>query len=57
MMADEAPADCIIIRECKVATPGRRRVEHRSFLQLKFTQIARKRSEERCDVPGTLVKP
>ena len=37
MSIDKAFADCRLIRVYKVATLGRGRVEHRSFLQLRFT--------------------
>ena len=36
-MTDKAPADCRLVRVCKVVTLGRGRVEHRGFLQLRFT--------------------
>ncbi len=37
MTTDRAPADCRLIRVCKVVTLGRGGAEHRSFLQLRFT--------------------
>jgi hypothetical protein len=43
MSADKASADCILIREYKVATPGRGRVEHRSFSLLRFTLYRKNR--------------
>jgi hypothetical protein len=43
MMIDKASADCILKRVCEVATPGWGGVEHRSCLQLSFTQIVRNR--------------
>jgi hypothetical protein len=36
MMADNAPVGCRLVRVCKVVTPNRGGVEHRSFLQLRF---------------------
>ncbi len=37
MTADRAPVDCSLVRVCKVVTPGGGGVEHRGFLQLRFT--------------------
>ncbi len=37
MTTDKASADYGLVRVCKVVTPGRGGVEHKSFLQLRFT--------------------